>query len=314
MISFKQLYEGLVSGEIKIDENGHDPFYGWGSAGLLDSMKHKIEYWDNVKSYKEIGVTWSDSIVTENHRSTDKHIFDIDKGSPCHNCGEDLVWIYNHDEKKIVCVIGNFIHEGNVDNWYYEYEENICKQKENTPQSFTFEVKENVIFANFFRDQMKKLDEEEKKRKYDYFSLCNTAGLKRVCEFHAKHNIGFQQTTNTSVDIYLSNDSSEILVIEDKYINIENENKTDDEDDNYIESCAEKVLPTLGYKYYGNISCDMWRYMFANISDASDIGGESIIISPKVGKYIATNYFCTTEHETHKIGNFTIASRIIFKK
>lgn len=300
MVTFKQLYDGLVSGDIKIDENGHDPFYGWGPESMLDSMKHKIDFWDNESSMAKKGHTWSDHDIDDHGRDSDRHIGNIERDSPCSRCGNHLKWIYNHEENKIVCVEAELHSEGPIKEWHYTYDERRCPEEVDVPQSFDFEVKEEIIFANFFRDQMGKLDEEEKGRKYDYFSLQHTAGRKRVCEYHAKDNIGFQQMTNTSVDLYLSKDKTEILVIEESYVYDEKSNE---------EYSAKTILPKLGYKHCGHVSCDMWRYMFGNVSDVKDIGGGSVKLKPKKGKYKVTNYFATSEHET-MIDRFPIASRI----
>lgn len=308
MISFKQLYDGLISGEITIDENGHNPFYGWGPEGMLESMRRKIDFWDNDSNMAKRGFKWSDHIITDHIRDTDKHISDIDRDSPCPKCGERLGWIYNHEEKKIVCVVSNLISNGEMKDWFYEYNESRCDEEHNHPQSFDFEVKDEVIFANFFRDHIDKFDEEEKDRRWDYFSLNHDAGRKRLCEYHAKDNIGYQQLGNTSVDIFLSEDNTEILVIEDSYIF--DEDYVSDEGDKGMEYEAKEEIPKLGYKYCGTVSCDMWRYMFGNVSDVKEPAGDKVKLKPKKGKYIATNYFGTSEHSNHKIGQFDIASRI----
>jgi predicted HicB family RNase H-like nuclease len=307
MISFKKLYEGLVSGEITIDENGHDPFYGWDPESMLDSMKHKIDFWDNQSSLAKKGFIWSDHIVTEHGRDTDRHITGIEKDSPCSRCGKHVKWIYVHEENKIKCIEADLISDGLIKDWHYVYNEQRCTEEVDVPQSFEFDVKGEIVFANFFRDHMNKLDVEEKERKYDYFSLCNTAGRKRVCEFHAKDNIGFQQMTNTSVDLYLSKDKTEILVIEESYVF--DPNTINEEGEAGTEFSADDILPKLGYKHCGHVSCDMWRYMFGNVSDVKDIGGGSVKLKSKKGKYKVTNYFATSEHDT-KIDRFPIASRI----
>lgn len=303
MITFKQLYDGLVSGEIQIDENGHNPFYGWGSQDFLESMGKKIDYWDNKSSLSKQGIKWSDHIITE-RINRDKHISCLETDSPCARCGKRFVWFYNHDEKKIVCVVGELNSEGQMKDWFYEYDESRCEEEFNNPQSFDFEVKDEIIFANFFRDHMDKLDEEEKNRKYNYYSLNNRSGRKHVCEFHAKDNIGYQQIGNTSVDIYLSKDKTEILVIEENYVYDENDNK---------EYSADDIIPKLGYKFYGNVSLSMWRYMFGNKCDVKDPVGDIVELKPKKGKYVVHNYFNTSEHYTHKIDRFPIASRIKLK-
>lgn len=308
MISFKKLYDGLISGEITIDENGHDPFYGWGPKSMLESMGRKINFWDNESSMAKKGFKWSDEIITDHVRDTDKHIAGIERDSPCSKCGKHLGWIYNHEEKKIVCVVAELNSEGGIKDWFYEYEEGRCELEHNHPQTFEFEVKEEIIFANFFRDHMEKFDEEEKNRKYDYYSLNHEAGRRRLVEYHAKDNIGYQQLGNTSIEIFLSEDKTEILVIEENYIF--DEDYVSEEGDKGMEYSAQEEIPKLGYKYCGRVSCDMWRYMFGNVSEVKEPAGDKVKLKPKKGKYIASNYFATSEHSSHKIGQFPIASRI----
>lgn len=311
MITYKKLYEGLISGEIKIDENGHDPFYGWGPDTMLERMRSTIDFWDNQSSLSERGIVWSDHIITEGGRDSDKHIRQIEHDSPCSKCGRSLRWIYNHDEKKIVCVVGELNSNGELKEWFYTYEEGRCELEHNLPQTFEIEVKDDIIFANFFRDHMDKFDEEKKSERYSYYSLNHDAGRRRLCEYHANDNIGYQQLGNTSIDIYLSTDNSEILVIEENYIF--DEEAIDSNGEKGIEYSARDIIPTYGYKYCGNVSCDMWRYMFGNVSDVKKPAGDIVTIKPKKGKYVVTNYYGTSEHDKHKIGMFSIASRIKLK-
>lgn len=308
MISFKQLYDGLISGEITIDENGHDPFYGWGSKRMLDSMKRKIDFWDNESSMAKKGFKWSDHIITDNFRETDKHITNIESDSSCSRCGKSLGWIYKPKEKKILCVEAKLVNDGSVKDWYYLYDEGRCELEHNNPQSFEFEVKGDVIFANFFRDHIDKFDEEEKERRWDYYSLNHDAGRRRLVEYHAKDNIGYQQIGNSSIDIFLSKDKTEIIVIEESYI-FDND-YVSDEGDRGIEYSAQEEIPKFGYEYCGNISLSMWRYMFGNVDDVKKPAGDIVNLKPKKGKYITHNYFATSEHNNHKIGMFPIASRI----
>lgn len=304
MITFKELYDGLLSGSISIDENGHDPFYGWGPESMLEDMKSKIDFWD--KEILSTGRIWSNRIITDKSRDTDRHIRQIDSHNNCSRCGLHLGWEYNHEEKKIVCIVSKLnTSKGGVAEWFYEYEDGRCGYEKNTPQEFIFDMRESVIFANYFRDQMEKLDKEEEKRKHTEFSLNTLAGRKSVCEFHAKDNIGFQQMCNTSIDIYMSEDKKEILVIKESYVYDENE---------LTEYNAELILPELGYTHCGKISLSVWRYMFANLSSVKKLGkddaDDSIVISPVLGKYLVSNYFGTTEHDSHKVDKFPIASRI----
>ena len=50
--------------------------------------------------------------------------------------------------------------------------------------------------------------------------------------------------------------------------------------------------------------------MKLSFGDVKEPAGDVVTLQPKKGKYIAHNYFATTEHSKHKIGMFPIASRI----
>jgi len=306
MITIKQLYDGLVSGEIKIDENGHNPFYGWGPDGMIKRLGKRIEFWDNSSALSKKGIVWSESLITESIPDGDKHIREIELDSPCANCNRSLGWRYDPLESKIICFVAELnTKESPASKWFYEYQEDRCELEHNLPQSFEFKVNGEIVFANFFKDHIAKLDEAEKDFSYNYFSLNTIVGRRRIAEFHANDNIGYQQLGNTSIDIYLSSDKQEFIIIEETYRWAEGQG-----DNSGMEFEASEELPKLGWIYCGSISCDMWRYMFGNVSDVKEPSGSVVKISPKPGNYLVTNYFGTSEHEVHTIAGFKIASRV----
>lgn len=308
MISFKQLYEGLISGEIKIDENGHDPFYGWGPKSMLESMKNKIEVFDTHSAFVEKGIVWSSHLINDHGRNTDEHISDIERDSPCSKCGEHFAFIYDHENKIIKCVVANLITESNgiktdYKDWHYIYKKEECIEKQEE-QILEIEITDTLVFSNFFRHQMDLEDKERDNKGYGYYSLNHTVGRKRIGEFYASINVGYQQTTNCSIEIYKKD--NELLIILETYVY----------DEETGEHCAEEELPFLGYEKVGNISCDMWRYMFINEKDLNEVDlniedDDLVKVQMPLGKYKVYNYYFDNSFDKHKIGNFNICSRII---
>lgn len=308
-LTIKEFYTALRAGEISIDENGHDPFYGWGPTNMIDSLERKINFWDNESGYsKRTNSKWSDEFIGDSHDNS-KHIREIERDSPCSKCGNTLSWIYDSSTNSIKCVETELISSGPVSTWYYKYQEGLCTETE-TPVEFNFEVKDDIIFSNFFRHQMELSDTEEKNQKYDYFGLNTSAGRRKLTEFYASLNIGFQQTTNCSVDLYINKKKTELLIIKDSYI-------YDEETETEYEAYSE--ISRLGYDHLGDISCSMWRYMFINERDfkedpSKDIDEDDLIrVKLEKGTYSVINYYDSKEHNNHKIGKFNIAARIKLK-
>lgn len=202
----------------------------------------------------------------------------------------------------IVCVNAKLITEGEkVSEWYWEYDHARCVEEYEAPHTFQFEVRDTIVFSNFFHYQMELEDKEEKKQGYKHFSLQSHAGKRRLTDFYASIGTGYQQTTNCGVDIYLNETKDEILIIKESYLFT---------DEGEVE--VKSLLKPLGYSLKGHISCDMWRYMFLNESDLNekDKGKPLVKLSPKKGIYQVLNYFDSKEWDKHPIAGVNIVSRI----
>ena len=309
-LTVRELYNGLADGTISIDENGHDPFYGWGAEKrLIEPLKKKLEYYDsrNDTLLKKVFLSnrANEKIGTLSDRG-DRHIEDLKSDFECSQCGNRLVWIYIPEESKIKCIKGELNSDSDkISDWFYEYDDKRCPEEFNHPQEFTMDIKDTLVFANFFRTHMK-LDEANKDKEYSSeFSLNTLAGRKRWATYYASKNIGYQQLGNTSIEVFINKEKTELIVIEQSYIEDEKTGRSYE---------AEVSLKRFGYKKVGYVSCDMWRYMFMNKSEIGDnedeIGGGSFEVDVIPGKYKVSNYFGTDEHESHKIFRFDVTARI----
>lgn len=278
-----ELCKGLENQTININENGHDPFYGWGPINMIEQLKRKLDFWKNGS--QEI---------------TKEHIHEIENFN-CSKCGNKVVWLYNEILNEIKCIEAEYISDGEISSWHYIYKDNRCVEEHELPFLFEFEVKDTLLFTNFFRGWEEEEKEEKKKHEYDWFGLNYLSGRKNLASFFASLNVGYQQTTNTSVYIFTNKDKTEIIIIEGAYYHSETE-----------ELYVLDVLPELGYKYLGSVSCDMWRYMFINQCDLRECDKKFETVKAKIkkGKYKVFNYFDSSEVETHKIDKFSVASSI----
>lgn len=286
-----ELCKGLENQTININENGHDPFYGWGPVNMIEQLKRKLDYYDKHN--------WKNG---NQEISTKEHILEVENFN-CSKCGKKVVWLYNETLNEIKCIEAEHISDGEISSWHYIYKDNRCVEEHELPFSFEFEVKDTLLFTNFFRGWEEEEKEEKKKHKYDWFGLNYLFGRKNLASFFASLNVGYQQTTNTSVYIFINKDKTELVIIEGSYYH-------DDENDE--EFSAEEELPKLGYKFLGSVSCDMWRYMFMNQCDLRECDKKFETVKAKIkkGKYKVFNYFDSSEADTHKIDKFSVASSI----
>ncbi len=131
-----------------------------------------------------------------------------------------------------------------------------------------------LVLQNFFeKDELYKMP--------SYNSINDIVGINNLMQYLASNkNVGYIQLTNTHVGIYQKGD--EIIVHSGIY---DEEDEDDEKDYSYLDE----------YQHLGDISCGVWRIMFADISVLEAHNEEEdedrIIASLTPGKYAVENNY-----------------------
>ena len=243
----QDIVDKVLSGEFKIDTNGHKIPYLMGR--IREKHEHNVS---NAAGANDGGWSNSDADTDEKMREYHQKHLDqevaigekIGQALPddvrCSCCANKAAWFsftgdgINLNIKFSPDNNGNFFVEDNTP----------CQWS--TPKSFKGEINidSKVVMSNYFN-----LGDSKKEDKYaEEWSLCKTQGRFNIANYKLKNqNTAYGQMGNMSVTVFLAKDKKEILIGEEYYYNTETE-----------EECTHPCFD--GFDNIGEISLEVWRY------------------------------------------------------
>lgn len=144
-----------------------------------------------------------------------------------------------------------------------------------------FKVNKELTFVNFFDEEI--LGTRGHSAEFDINYL---AGQYNALLEYAKNDVGYIQTSNTSILIYKHETEDSILIFDSCFEYL-------DESDYTTQSEKEKLQAMAkGYKNVGSISCDMWRVMFSDTTISNlkqhenDDHQSPVVVHMNPGEYV----------------------------
>jgi len=259
-MKFIDIANGVLKGTITIDQNGHDPFYGWGEKLMKEELKKRIA---RLKEHPLLVKNTLDYDCGPGPLPSDF----FDGSSGCAQCGQ-YMWFVHEPGRKAVKCIGLTLD----DKMQGEFHVGPCIHGKMAAMRGTFEARETLVFANFLREQMAIVPDEERRGKY---SLNNHAGRLAVFNLHATQNCVCCQVGDGRVYFYINKEQDRLVVLD-------------------------RNIKSPGWTKLGEISPEMWRWMMVNKSDIKDpktsIGyNMSFDADIPLGQWDVVNYYGTDE-------------------
>lgn len=290
--SLKQIVDGLKNKSIKIDSKFHNnlsfkskkqSFQSGRNINkyftdyIINMYKDSSEFMERMKN-KTLGETYIE--MMNNKFKIGDQITSIMNLHQCFcsDCG-DYLYPYLQDQNTIG-FIGQSYYKSNKRN------NKIDLNKVNNCKISVLGVKDKLVseinvasgelvFVNTFRN------EDMNDNTDNEIDINNLLGRYELMEFLSKKDIACCQMSNMSVDIFVKNDSKEIIVGESFYY------------DAQLDIEGEREYP--GYKHEGNISCGVWRWMCADKKVLEKYGekitDDSIIVKVKPGTWVIEHYY-----------------------
>lgn len=246
-MTLTQIHEGLKNGTITIDKQGHfinplDETIGW----TLERLKETKD--DNGKPLDEKGLNYRKVALEIDHENGDMLTFE---DSYCFDCDKNLAVIllnettltvigkadyftlvkkYKNYELKVIpeylekCELGDLRAKG------------MLESEINVPTG-------ELIFKNYF----------DKKEIYESSntgrSINAIKGRNALMQYLATKDVGYGQMGNMSVNVYLKEDGTEVIIAGSWY---------------YNEKDEECEVGFEGFEPIGSISLSVWRWMCAD--------------------------------------------------
>ncbi len=292
-MTFKEIVEGVLSGAITIDENQHNPFYGWGDKLLKDPLRERLKRWQSLKKNGDpVYPSFFKHVInrTPGNREPLNDFFDL---THCEQCGKAMRFIHLPESNSIKCIHATYKDMDPV------IDDSPCVFAVKPALLQTFSVTGPVMFANFFREQM---DAQPKDKQYGTFSLNHFAGIHALTEFHTQQNCVFCQTSNMFIHFFINKKMDRVIVVDR------------DNDDWRSEGEKPYVRQSLrGWTKLGEVSCDMWRWMLVNQSDIKSeesIGGQRFEADIPIGTWDVSHYINTSMYGKIKVGKLDLLSEM----
>ena len=243
-MNLQEVFQKIESGEIILDENGHD---------VADRAFRRA---GGVRRTAEIGRNWDQEKLDRKVLEGKINYFFND--IKCWRCGERIHHILlgntfkactakHHSDIRIPSTII----------------ENNCEFSEKKPLTGVIRVNSSLLFANYFSH----VEDSPDEFKYtDQWSLNYYGGRARITEFKSKHNVAYGQMGNMSVGIFLHPNKKSIIIgnpyiAEHKFdqlcekLGYEKANQLYDDEKEY-----EKLGIIDEHKLVGKVSCEIWRW------------------------------------------------------
>lgn len=294
-MTLRALAAGILNGTISIDQNGHDPFYGWGEKKLKERLKERVDHYEAMRTDGNPEHAKMYERVLSYDGGT-KPSFELFEGD-CSHCGKRLMFHHAPESNSIKCISISF-GKGLDMTTHPER----CRFEVEGPLHQIFHAHGPVVFANFFREQM---DAIPKDREYRDFSLNNFAGRHALTAFHTEQNCVYSQTGNMRVYFYINKKKDHVIVIEH-------------EEDGYEDGKPYVTAFLKKWIKLGEVTCDMWRWMLVNASDIKNpkrsVGGEKFGADLPLGTWDISHYIRTDSDRKVKLGRMPLLSEMKLRK
>lgn len=298
-MNIKEFYQLLSKNKITIDDNHH----AFNLTRFIDNIKYQIEYYEELcKKHK------NDKYFEQYYNILNRPInqFDVinvgyagDGNIRCYYCNKPLCMVYLGDNNVVIINSEIAYNCSKTGEKISDYIHTSCSLSDITNKGYletNIHVKNGqLVFANFFENE-KLYDFDEDKRYKDETNICYVTGRNNLMQHLARKNVGYGQTGNMYIGVFVSNDKKSIIIAF----------PYDDEgEDNKIE----------GYKLDGKISCDVWRWQCADTSVLEKYGTiidenfmeDNIVIEVPKGEWNIKHYYDLISDEDYNKNNRIIA-------
>lgn len=269
-MQFKDVCEKIKSGEIILDQNGHEPH-----GTILDYYEETVADANGARDGKwnysgDEDRAAADAKMREwNQEELDRKIVEgqinYRPETRCWRCGQRLYYVLLGNTFKACTVIHH-------DDWKIRptLVQDKCAYSEKKPLTGTLKVTGKLLFANFF---LHVEDTPNGDRYGEEWSLNYHAGRANITKYKAENNVAYGQMGNMSVGIFL-HPNKKSIIIGDPYIAERNFEKLCDElgdekaNELYDDPAEYKKLETIeGHEFVEKISCEVWRWEAADRND-----------------------------------------------
>lgn len=288
--------EKLKNKEITIQANNHCT--NDIEEYIMHNYSRYVDFIEKLKSEKDVNLVLINSNTIENNTLLKFGIvFQVE--IYCFNCGisgrlylhDNILYLIDYDDFIKYCEINN------INYWDDEFllpdellnKSCIATELINSGKMVSeIEVNDTLIFANHFG---RNIDDSPSNERYSQkYSVNSLLGRFNCMQYLANNNFGYGQMGNMSIDVYVNDNKTEILIGGGYF----------EENDN------EQYVIYEGFKKIGQISCDVWRWMCSDYSnlkknnfDVSKISKEDTN-SDSYEDYISIN----VKHGTWKIEHY----------
>lgn len=280
-MTIKKFYNLLSNGKIKVRDNNH----AFDLGHFIDHMKWQIEYYEdmckkhkNDESYKY----YSMQLYREINQFDEVNI-GFSREIKCYYCEATLGMIYLGNNEAIMIdseIIRSCEKDGRK---LSDYIYTLCPMTDIVNKGYleaNIHVKNGkLVFANYF-DNERTYDFDKDKRYKKGTNICHINGRNNLMQHLANRNVGYGQTGNMTLAVFVSNDRKTILIASPY---------NDEDEENTIE----------GYELVGEICCDVWRWQCADTSVLEKYGTtidenfieDNIVIDVPKGEWNIKHYY-----------------------
>lgn len=286
-MKFSNLCKGIQSGKITLDTFGHQ-INRWGGSAKNRILRHYQECLDGAAGKKDGAWTRSDDMETTNLRMRefyqerlDCDIATQERYSPithsvgldriqCQKCGHRLNWVLEgkklalkeYFDSKLGCIV---------------ILNSRCKKP--VPHHGEIKVSSKLIFADAFRveDEYRFQDAPEDKEYDEEYSLESHQGRKGITAHLEKQNVAYGQMSNMAYGVFV-NSKKDSIILGPTWTSSGQDRKT-----------------INGHKLVGEVSCNVWRWMAADLDTLKKYDTpthqDMVSVDAKKGVWEFTHYF-----------------------
>lgn len=271
-MNIKEFYKLLSEDKIEINDNHH----AFDLGHFIERIEQDIEHHENmffIHKDEEIGKYYKEWLTKEIGKFDIIHFY---SDMRCHYCGKVLNMVYLGDNK-IIMVDSKIAKQHSEDGSLSDYIHTLCPMIDNVNKEYleaNIYVKNGqLVFDNCFKNSL--INDFDKDKRYkDDTNICYINGRNNLMQHLASRNVGYGQTGNMSVGVFVSEDRKTILI-------------------------AHYDAEIEGYKKVGEISCDIWRWQCADTSVLEKYGetidedfmDDNIVIDVPKGEWNIKHYY-----------------------
>lgn len=271
-MNIKEFYRLLYKHKIEINDNHH----AFDLGHFIERIEQDIEHHENmffIHKDEEIGKYYKEWLTKEIGKFDIIHFY---SDMRCHYCGKVLNMVYLGDNK-IIMVDSKIAKQHSEDGSLSDYIHTLCPMIDNVKIEYleaNIYVKNGqLVFDNCFKNSLINDFDKDKRYKNDT-NICYINGRNNLMQHLASRNVGYGQTGNMSVGVFVSKDRKTI-------------------------SIAHVDAEFDGYEKVGEINCDIWRWQCADTSVLEKYGetidedflDDNIVIDVPKGEWNIKHYY-----------------------